>query len=348
MHSILTELNSELDDLERFCESVDSVVSLLREHSDLSLRQLSTVRRQYDYAAFVVALYAAFERFIEALAVEYARTIAGFTPYKSLPPALIRKHLTKSAEILRKRLGEGRYAAVTELDVARNLFKCLSGDTGYELTGEAISAHDNNLRYAELVSLFSEIGVGDLGKLLPSSGAMRSWYDSEGQDAEVSDENLKVIIGTRLDNLVERRNDVAHRGGSADDVFGRQQMLSFLGFIRALSGSLFNSLAAEYLKLKAKAAVGSERLEIVEGPYSKGMVIVVSPPKMHLYVGQPIYSIVASEVRWGRIAELQVDGASISSFEDSGSDKTIGIKLDFVSGKEVHVLHGDDGVVWIA
>lgn len=289
MYSILEQLRTELAELKSFVLSITPVNNALSKHPDASVRQYLTLRRQYDYAAFVVALYASFERYTEALVAEYVRLISSFTSYKDLPSSLVKKHLVQSAEMLsRKRLGEGRYSNVSPVNVAESLFKCLSGSESYSLTSEAVVAHETNLRIADVNKLLGEVGVSDFLNRLPGIELIWQWFTKEDlvgvEGAEASkrtaetDSTIRTIFETRLNDLVERRNEVAHRGGSADELMGQAEMLSRIDFMLALSEAMFHLSSAEYLKLRTKDTTYASQVEIVEGPYKLDRVIVITPP----------------------------------------------------------------------
>ena len=67
MRSTFDELEKELKQLSDLVASIAPVNLALAEHPDSLVRQYVMIRRRFDYAAFVVALYASFEKFIENL-----------------------------------------------------------------------------------------------------------------------------------------------------------------------------------------------------------------------------------------------------------------------------------------
>ena len=73
MRSMLDEFTKELDDLAALLESIKPVNDALATHPDQLVRRYVLVRRQFDYAAFAVALYASFEKFVEDLIAAYAQ-----------------------------------------------------------------------------------------------------------------------------------------------------------------------------------------------------------------------------------------------------------------------------------
>jgi len=248
VRSTLEEFNKELEDLQAFLNSIKPVNTALAGHEDSLIRQYLTLRRRFDYAAFVVALYAAFETFVENLVSSYARLMASRSPYASLPKSLMRKHMTKSAEILfRGRLGEGRYIGISELDVVKNLFDCMSGADRYTLNTAAIVAHDLNLRHGELNSLFQNIGIDNISEQVRCLDPLIAWYcTSNALDTPPPDGVPAVTIEQRIAGMVDRRNQVAHRGGT-EDLLGTAEMEELSGFVRALAHSLFIVTAGHYI-----------------------------------------------------------------------------------------------------
>jgi len=123
VRSTCDELAKELDELRALVKSIVPVNSALTGHHDSIVRQYVMIRRRFDYAAFVVGLYASFEKYIENLVAAYAQLEARRLQYADLPQKLKTKHLFRTADILyHGRLGEGRYAGIRELDVVTNLF----------------------------------------------------------------------------------------------------------------------------------------------------------------------------------------------------------------------------------
>lgn len=359
MYSTLEQLRAELSSLKSFVSSISPVNDALSKHPDASVRKYLTLRRQYDYAAFVVALYASFERFTEALVAEYARQISSFTQYKDLPDALTKKHLTQSADMLsRKRLGEGRYASVSPMSVAESLFNCLSGVQPYSLTSEAIIAHDTNLRFSDVGKLLGDVGISDFCQNLHAVDSIWRWFvrgelESEGVEgverAPEMNGLIKTIFETRLNDLVERRNEVAHRGGNADELLGQAEMLSRIDTIRILAEAMFETTSSYYLRLRTKDAHYASRVEVIEGPYKDGSVIIVKPPSVPLFRGQTSFVLNASgRVRWGTILGLKVNDESIEAINPGDVAGSVGIELDIRCNRnsEVWISRAPDLTVW--
>ncbi|HEY3325104.1 MAG TPA: MAE_28990/MAE_18760 family HEPN-like nuclease [Planctomycetota bacterium] len=354
MRSTFDEIEKELNELRDLVRSITPVNSVLEEHKDSLVRQYMTIRRRFDYAAFAVALYASFEKFIENLVAAYVRLEARRVEYADLPPKLVKKHLSRTAEILsRGRLGEGRYAGIRELDVVKNLFECLNGVTPYTLNEAAVVAHDLNLRRGEIDTLFAAVGIDNVCDRVCRADALLDWYcTAKDLNAPPQDGVPVTTIEERLKDIVERRNQVAHRGGNPDDLLGSDKMSDAVGFIEALSKSVFSIAVGRYLHDHHAAPGQGIQLQQRQddGPYKNGTVVVVEKPAQRLFVGQPVFVLIeATGARWGRIQSMKVDDTDVRAVEPgTAAANGVGIALDFKCprGATLFAIDVDDDVVW--
>ncbi len=351
MRSTLDELTAEVAEIRALVSSITPVNAALAEHQDTVVRHYLSVRRRFDYAAFIVALYATFEKFAENLVAGYARLAALRSKYDALPTSLTRKHMSKSADLLvRARLGEGRYVGLRELDVVKNLHDCLSGANPYALNEVAIVAHDLNLRYDELGKLFAAVGIEHVCERARRTDPMVSWFSISNDLAEPLQNGVPTAtVQQRLDDLVERRNQVTHRGGSPVELLGTTEMTDMVAYIEALSNAVFTLAVANYLRGRYVEPGQAAHLRLCEGPYRNGSVVVVERPERRLYVGQPVFVVLETiGARWGRVLSLRVDNASVPAVEQAAPVASVGVELDFKCPRdaEVFVLDTEDEVVW--
>lgn len=352
MRSTFDELERELDELRALVASIKPVNAVLAGHEDSLVRQYVVIRRRFDYAAFAVALYASFERFIENLVISYARLEARRLPYAALPEKLVKRHLFRTAELLlRGRLGEGRYTGLSDLGLVKNLFECLNGATPYSLNEAAVAAHDSNLRPPQIDELFATVGIEQVCDRVRRTDALVAWYcAAKGLGSPPQDGVPAVIVEERLKDIVERRNQVAHGGGNPADLLGTDDMSEALAFLEAFSRSVFSLAIARYLQ-EHRAASGIElRQRDGDGPYMDGTVVVVHKPPHRLFVGQPVFVVAGSAgARWGRIQSIQIDDAGVEAVEaEAPAAKGIGIGLDFKCpiGSTLVALAAEDDVAW--
>lgn len=354
MRSTFDELTKELDELRALVASIAPVNSALAGHHDSRVKQYVTIRRRFDYAAFAVALYASFEKFMENLVAAYAKLVARRLPYADLPTKLVTKHLVQTADLLlRGELGAGRYAGIRELDVVKNLFECLNGVTPYTLNEPAVVAHSANLRSGEIDKLFAAVGIEQVCSRVRRADALLDWYCASNALAAAPQDGVPVTtIEERLKDIVERRNQVAHRGGNPDDLLGSEKMSDAIGFVEAFSNSVFAMAVGRYLHDHHTAPGQGIQLQPrqSDGPYKNGMVAVVEKPAQRLFVGQPVFVIIeATGARWGRIQSIKINDTDLQAVEPGmAAAKGVGLGLDFKcpKGATLVALAADDDVVW--
>lgn len=352
MRSTFDELAKDLEELRALAASIEPVNSALAQHQDDLVRQYVMIRRRFDYAALVVALYASFEKYIENLVAAYARLIAQQTHYSSLPSKLTQKHLTKSADILaRGRLGEGRYVGIREVDVVKNLYDCLTDVTPYALNDVAIVAHDMNLRRDEINALFAAVGIEQVCDHVRRADAMLDWFCQSHDFSSPPPEGVSSsTIEERIRDVVDRRNEITHRGGNPDNLLGPDGMFDRIAFIEALSKSIFAMVVARYLRSQHVEPGRGIELQLREGPYREGTVVVVETPAQRLFIGQPVFVLLDSAgARWGRIQSLRLDDEPVTAVEmGAATENGIGIGMNFRCPKQATIiaLMSEDEVVW--
>jgi len=349
----LDELVAELADLKTLVASIEPVNQALAGHSDTAVRQYLQVRRRFDFAAFTVALYASFEKFVENLITAYVRLETRRVDYKELPQKLTEKHLTRTAELLsRRRMGEGRYVGMSDLSVVKNLFDCLSGAKPYSLNEAVVMAHDANLRASEVDSVFAAVGIDSICDRACRADAIISWYcKAHGLDTPPRDGVRRTVLDERLKGIVERRNQVAHRGGNPDDLLGAAAMSKAVTFIEALSTSLFGLVVGRYLLAHHAVSRGGIELVLRDGPFKGRTIVVVDKPAQRLFIGQPVFVVMSKGARWGRIQSLRVDDTDVQELAaDSNAPSGVGVGLDFKfptsTDARLVALRVEDDVVW--
>jgi hypothetical protein len=352
----MDELRNELDGLQTLVASIEPVNAALRGHSDPHVRRYVSLRRRFDYAAFVVGLYASFETFVENLITAFVRLESKRVPYSALPKGLTEKHRVETAELLRRgRLGEGRYVGMSDLGVIRNLFECLNGTTPYTLNEFSIVAHDANLRASEIDRLFTAIDIKNICDQARRTDPIKDWYCAAHDLPTPPQYGVEsTVVVQRLNDIVERRNEVAHRGGNPENLLGGAEMNEALRFIEAFARSIFELVVGRYLQNHHVASTG--RIELTlrggDGPYNNDTVIIVEKPTQRLFVGQPVFVILESAgARWGRIRSLRIDDVDVTEVAANANVHTgVGVGLDFKFPRstEAKLLApaAEDDVVW--
>lgn len=348
MRSTLASFKRDISDMRDMISAIGPASALLAVSTEATIKSYLAVRRRFDYSALIVALYAAYETFVEELLTSYVTALSQQTAYSALPQNLQKQHMKRTGELLSKiELDSGRHPGVTTKSLVENLHNCLSGSMPYFLNHSAIVVHDANFRVEELTKILGLIEIKP--DMVRRDQNFIAWYhDDQEMQGNLPDVVPEPVVKQRLDELVERRNEVAHRGSNPENRLGADEMQKLVGFVDALSRSIFALIVARYLSHRYIASAQCSKLTVVKGPFKQKRVRVVEWPTTKLFVGQPAFALSSAGLaRWGRITSLQV--ADVDQTEvDPGRSGLVGIETDFPApaSMEVFTLPTDDDLVW--
>jgi hypothetical protein len=162
------------------------------------------------------------------------------------------------------------------------------------------------------------------------------------------------VIEERLKDIVERRNQVAHRGGNPVDLLGGAAMSESVAFVESFARSIFGLVVGRYLETHYASLAGRIDLALRAGdePLKSRTVVITDKPAEKLFVGQPVFVVAKSTgARWGRIQSLRVDDADVQELDANASAPTgVGVGLDFKFPKSgdarLVALAAEDDMVW--
>lgn len=195
-----------------------------------------SMKKRLDYNTVIVTLYGLFEQLVEGLIGEYSTNLSKSAPsYTDLPQKLQKAHSDMSVELL-PRLDHSKYRGRVQIhQVIANMHSCLSGESEYMLNLEALQQHSANFRSDVLGQLFERLGITQVLQRLPRYEPFSS-YLNINLDDEAGSLAKTEIIYEQLDDLADRRNDVAH--GVSSDILSIDLLRNRISYLTALVQSL--------------------------------------------------------------------------------------------------------------
>lgn len=195
-----------------------------------------SMKKRLDYNTVIVTLYGLFEQLVEGLIGEYSTNLSRSAPsYADLPQKLQKAHSDMSVELL-PRLDHSKYRGRVQIhQVIANMHSCLSGESEYMLNLEALQQHSANFRADVLGQLFERLGITQVLQRLPRYEPFSS-YLKINLDDEAGSLAKTEIIYEQLDDLADRRNDVAH--GVSSDILSIDLLRNRISYLTALVQSL--------------------------------------------------------------------------------------------------------------
>lgn len=154
-----------------------------------------TDTRLFYYKSVIISIYGAFEQYIEGLLSEYIQKLCILVPNFSKFNDCIKRNYVDNWKKLHSKLAYPKYNFLSEQEIVQNLYDVINNDKN-TLIPECYFSNNGNYRCSVVNAVFSQVGI-DMQML-------DKYYLSEG--SEITFKNVTGII----DDLVERRNDIAH------------------------------------------------------------------------------------------------------------------------------------------
>ncbi|MBP1631054.1 MAG: hypothetical protein H6Q15_1947 [Bacteroidetes bacterium] len=197
MNAIIGKIKDEFSGLRKnieYTEKLKNSSGLMKE--DLEYFR-SLPKRILDYKTIIISLYGILENSIDKLCAEYLECLEKrILEYDFLSDIFRDNHFNYSIELINKILEKRhkKYDNIDKFDVLTNLYICIKQNEGYKINKYAFNINTGNIGHKKICDIFSLVDINiraELGK-----------RNSPSKNSELSYE--------WIENLVERRNNVAH------------------------------------------------------------------------------------------------------------------------------------------
>jgi hypothetical protein len=148
----------------------------------------------------------------------------------------------------------------------------------------------------------------------------------------VSERTLPEVLKSELDDLVERRNEVAHRA-IPDEIQSYERLLAKVDFVEAISLGLVASLANLLFDISIKNGE-TVSLGIPTEYFRNKSVVVIPSLESSVSEGDCILLPGRVTTRWGRVLEIQLAGKRATK---AGVGAEAGLRLDFEVRKRTNL-----------
>jgi len=255
MKSDLFTLETELTEIAALIRAHQSADTLYQRISSLGEAYLDIVetsntlalgrtsQRKYQYISVIIALYGAMEHYIEALLLSYLRIIPKICGrFDNIPEPIRLKHHELSVDYLSaiklNRVHEPEDANI----VVRRLAMCRARAQRYELNCRAFTLRSANMSFDRMKSMADNMGVVMTPRRLINSKSYQTFYANQNGTVAPAIRDLEARAAFALiDDLVIRRNRIAHGANSVDDIEDHSLLLERVDHLR-LSGKALHEV----------------------------------------------------------------------------------------------------------
>lgn len=248
MVNAITILREKLDSINIHIEvlkRIEIITKQQTENEDIKyIQSKQTDEKIFNYRANIISLYGAFECFIEEVFKEYIEQLRCIIPqYNSLNKKIKDSYFDNVAK-LHSKLHYAKFSHITELKIVQNLEKVIVQGNN-EILAEPFLCNGGNYKHNIICDLMKSVGIDNVDcniiQLSPLTDLLlESTPDKEQQ---------RTMVAMRLEELVDRRNEVAH-GAISDNIIDIDYFEEMLKFTAAYCDSLNKLLKHELLTYK--------------------------------------------------------------------------------------------------
>jgi hypothetical protein len=294
--------------------------------------------QELNYSSAVISLYAAVERFGEGSLADYVQFLNAVCPsYGQLPEQLRNAHLDATVRLMQSPELD-RLSSAEEL--VADLNSCIQNEQPYRLTPATFAFHTANFRLKLFDQLWNQVGVENLSQGIAESEAYI-------EAVEAVDPGSPKGSFFRLDDIAERRNEIAH-GVEISELLSLPLLLQYVDVVEAFAAALWSRVMSAALGVLAQhygrsygqpLAVYNNEIVCVrcsEGQLGVGDLLIGKRPD--------------GSFRGGSIVDMQVNDEDVLQIDASSESIDVGVKVGF-HAKENDLFwslpqDGDIGALW--
>jgi len=301
--------------------------SSLRHH----LESNKSIKRQFDYRSMIVSIYGSLEQFVDSLVAEFVDAARSIVPaYSDLPEPIRKHHVEVSIELI-SRVQNSKYRGDESVEsIISRLYSCLSGAKEFNVNSVAFANHRANYRTEIIVSLFARIGIFNIlkqGRNLPSfiNNVARLFPDRKLED--LHDQAVYQMI----DDLADRRNDVAH--GNISDTLSHEMLEPYIDLVNATAVAIHEIAVSSLFPLYSLhlGSMESKPISVFNNEIICFTVHGITVHRGDLLIG---WNQKRSQYIGGAIHEIEVNKCQVAFVDGKGAAVNAGFKVLFRPNKD--------------
>ncbi|MDR0237116.1 MAE_28990/MAE_18760 family HEPN-like nuclease [Acinetobacter sp.] len=294
----------------------------LKDH----LRSFGVSKKIFEYKSITISLYGILEKHIGIWIKEYLDNLPDIVAnYNDLPDRIREDHFTLSVKLLAL-INENRYAKYNDIDKKKVLSKlnsCIENPLEFQLNSDAFYLQSGNLKHVKVSEAFAclDIKLNDVLKIIgirPES----LLFNNVSNVSNRGDDLFNLI-----DDLVERRNYIAH-GGQIDDILNITEFDEYINFLEAYGKAIFQALSERLIEFEAKHLY--KKIEKIHAVYQSGSVLCFELENNKIFLGD---SIIVKLIEGGftkkKVFEIQIEQ---NKYPNISTTKTIDIGINVGGG----------------
>lgn len=252
---IITEHLAYLSDSKDLVIAVNpNAISSITEKNKLkSLKKRINKERVFNYNSNIITLYGYFEQYIEALIEEYINNLVGIIEKFDNNNSTIKQQFFNKWERLYNKLAYPKYAHLTEEVLIQSLYNSRITNINH-LIPEYYYQNGGNYKHSVICECFAGLGIENVSQMIKVYEPLHSYFKNKG----IYNQNDDILYEI-LNDLVARRNDVAH--GNNSTILDISYFREYVDYIEMYAKSL-NALLVDNLYMQKWETTNSQIIDI--------------------------------------------------------------------------------------
>jgi hypothetical protein len=288
------------------------------------LQGRTLIKRRFVYCGLIITVSGMLEQYLDAIVAEYVQTITSIASNADeLPKEIGTNHLDLSLTYLDAVARDSYRGDDSVEEIVSRLHSALCTKNAFVVNERAFAFRRANYRCDLVNQVFARIGVGGILQRLYESYSFTEYL--RGQ--RLVDDSRSLDKGTvlkQLDDLAERRNDVAH--GNVTQILSHELVLPFVDFVEAFGVGIREVLIEELFRVIAN------RPTVVHRPFQviDNTILCIKGINYIVRVGDFVVAAVPAANRFlgGVITNLQVNNKDVDFVDGSTCPVDVGMKVD--------------------
>jgi hypothetical protein len=229
--------------LETDNEQIRKLLNTLKEHD----RSFRTDKRIFEYKASIISLYGLLEKYVELWIKEYLDSLSNVVPeYNKIDQKIRDNHFELSLKLINTITSRetAKYQHFTKEEVLKKLNDCIVNPTKYQINTDAFVLLSGNLKHNKIVELFNKLNL-DLNDELLKNEELKNEI---GLNQNTISRIEKDILYNKINDLVERRNQIAHGSEEVDDILSISELEPYIQFLEKYCQAIFQTLFEQVIK----------------------------------------------------------------------------------------------------
>jgi hypothetical protein len=220
--------------------------TLIQKHQPkFKYQNFRTRKRVFEYKAIIISLYGLLEKYIENWIKNYLDYLSSIIKdYNNVDKIVKDNHFNYSLNLI-KNVQNDRFQHLNldTKDLLKNLYECEASLTPYKFNSDAfITASSGNLNHYKIVDIFKALAIDLNAKLIridPIVNYLQTIHERINTQPP-------AILYEKIDDLVNRRNDISH-GGEVSDILDRERLKEYAIFLKYYCEAIFEILKIDLI-----------------------------------------------------------------------------------------------------